>query len=196
VLVGVVLLTGCLAAPEPQGPLTGQALVDALRDGGHVLYLRHTETTRGGVDDLATLGDCTRQRPLSDAGRRDAREIGVAFDELGIPVGDVLASPFCRTVETARLAFGDVEADEGLLALAPDGSNREATADRVRALLADEPDDGENTVLVGHVSNLALVTSYEPEEGGTIVLRPDGERWTLVGEVPPQGWQRLAERYS
>ena len=76
----VLLLPACsgLSEPEPDGPLTGLELVEELREGGYVLCLRHTETTRGGVDDVSTLGDCSRQRELSDAGRTDARQIGRA----------------------------------------------------------------------------------------------------------------------
>src|SRR5205823_3745128 len=49
------------------------------------------------------------QRNLSPKGREDARAIGRAFHDLGIPVGRVLASPMCRTEETARLIFGQSE---------------------------------------------------------------------------------------
>lgn len=196
-LAACLLLVAC-SPVEVQGPLAGEDLVTALRDGGHVLYLRHTATTRGGADDLTTLGDCAAQRPLSEAGRADARALGEAVRALDVPVGDVLASPFCRTVETAELAFGDgVRTDERLLALAPDGSNLPALRDGVRALLADEPDDGRNTVLVGHVSNLRAAVDVQPDEGGTVVLRPDGDGgFTVVGEVPPQGWQALAGQSS
>ena len=39
-------------------------------------------------------------------GRADARAIGAAIAALQHSVGDVLASPFCRTRETAQLVFG------------------------------------------------------------------------------------------
>lgn len=201
-LVAALLLTGCagLSAPEPEGPLTGERLVSAVRDGGLVLYLRHTETTEGGVDSVSTLGDCSAQRELSAAGRRDAREIGAAFDDLAVPVASVLTSPFCRTVETAELAFGEARTDDALLALASTGQSpaeQEAAQARVRALLAEQPPDGQNVVLVGHISNVGPVTGTSPEEGGTVLFRPDGDGgFALVAEVPPQGWQRLAERQA
>lgn len=200
-LLAVVLLSGCggLSAPEPVGPLTGDRLVAALGDGGLVLYLRHTETTEGGIDGVDALGDCAAQRELSEAGRRDAREIGAAFAGLAVPVERVLASPFCRTVETAELAFGDrVRTEAGLLDLASTGQSQDeqdAARGRLRALLAEEPPEGENVVLVGHLSNVGPVTGTSPEEGGTVVFRPDGDGgFALVAEVPPQGWQRLAEQ--
>lgn len=198
----LLLLPACsgLSAPEPEEPLTGIALVEELREGGYVLYLRHTETAKGGVDDVSTLGDCTRQRPLSEAGRVDAKEIGAAFEELEIPVAKVIASPFCRTVETAELAFGRASKDEALLALAgtgQDDATQKEGLERGRRLIAQEPSDGTNVVLVGHIANLRGLTGVEPEEGGTAVFEPDGDGgFRLVAEVPPQGWQRLADRLT
>lgn len=201
-LLLLLLLPACSPSSDDTldlGLLTGDALVEQLRDGGLVLYLRHTETSSGGVDSISTLGACTEQRELTDAGREDAREIGAAFDALDLPVSRVVASPFCRTVETAELAFGGTDTDEGLLALASTGQESEqARADNEaagRALIATVPPDGSNVVLVGHVSNVGPITGVSPAEGGTAVFRPDGEgSFTLVAEVPPQGWRELANR--
>lgn len=195
-LVAAALTASCgaLSEPETVQPLAGTALVEALREGGHVLYLRHTATPPDDVDLPDPLGDCSRQRLLSDAGRADAAALGRAVRELGVPVGEVRASPFCRTLDTARLAFGgEVRTDDALVSPAPDGDGREATTDALRARLRTVPDDG-NTVLVGHLTNLRLLGRASPEEGGTVVFRPDGDGFTLVGQVPPQGWQELARR--
>src|SRR4030095_10145092 len=100
-------------APEQDArpPLTGQPLVTALRGGGYVLYLRHTSTDFGENDERMTdYADCKSQRNLTDAGRTEARTIGAAWRELQIPIGEVLASPFCRTMETGRLVFGNATA--------------------------------------------------------------------------------------
>ena len=194
-LLCLALLTGCsgLSAPEPEGPLTGDRLVEALQDGGLVLFLRHTETTADGVDDLSRPEQCQGQRSLTDAGREQARDIGRAFEELEIPVGRVVASPICRTAETARLAFGRTDTDRALLPTEGEASTEELVAGG-RALLADEPPEGENTVLVGHISSIRALAGAEPEEGGTVVFRPTGDTFMIVGEVAPGGWQRLAAR--
>jgi phosphohistidine phosphatase SixA len=188
----VVLAAACGVVDEPETvrPRTGAGLVDAVRDGGHVLYLRHTRTPQDAVDQPDPLGDCSRQRLLDDAGRADARALGAAVRALEIPVGRVLASPFCRTVETAELAFGRAVVEDGLLS--PTTGTRGRTTRALRELLSTVPDDGENTVLVGHLTNLQLLSTASPEEGGTVVFRPDGEGFVLVGSVPPQGWQELA----
>jgi phosphohistidine phosphatase SixA len=190
----LVLTAACGAVDEPETvrPLVGAELVDALRDGGHVLYLRHAETPEDGTDQPGSLGDCSRQRLLNDAGRADAVALGEAVRALEVPVGEVLASPYCRTVETAELAFGEAVTEAGLVTPTPETRGRTTTA--LRRLLRTEPEDGENTVLVGHLTNLRLLSTASPDEGGTVVLRPDGEGFVLVGSVPPQGWQELAAR--
>src|SRR5262245_23864924 len=90
----------------PAKPVTGPVLLTELRKGGYVIYFRHTSTDFSRDDRLSTRDDdCDHQRPLTDKGRAEAREIGAAFRELRIPVELVLASPRCRTMETAMLAF-------------------------------------------------------------------------------------------
>lgn len=195
VLLCLLLLPGCsgLSAPEPEGPLTGARLVEALRDGGFVLYLRHTATTEQGVDDLDRPEQCAGQRSLTDAGRQDARSIGRALDDLDVPVGRVVASPICRTKETAVLAFDEADTDRALLPLDAEPAPAQVAAGK--RLLAARPRNGTNTVLVGHIANLRPIGGAEPEEGGTVVFRPDGDGgFALVAEVPPGGWVRLAER--
>ena len=58
------------------------------------------------TDSTRDLRDCSRQRNLTAKGRREARSIGSALRRLDIPVGEAPASPYCRTRQTARLAFG------------------------------------------------------------------------------------------
>jgi phosphohistidine phosphatase SixA len=197
-LLCLLLLTACaqVEPPEPEGPLSGARLVEALRDGGLVVYLRHTETTEGGTDDPTKPSDCAAQRKLSEKGKQDARLIGEAFQKLDLPVGEVIASPYCRTRETAELAFDEVRTDPAMLPLPGVGApGQDAAFDAAKQLVAEEPEDGTLTVLVGHISVIEPVTGATPEEGGAAVFRPDGEgEFRIVAEVAPGGWQRLAEQ--
>lgn len=201
-LLCLLLLTGCsaLEAPEPEGPLSGERLVEALRDGGYVLVIRHTATEEGGTDDPTQLEDCAPQRELTDEGRQQARDLGAALDDLDVPVERVLASPYCRTRETAELAFGKdvVETDEALLPLPGTGApgNDEAIA-AVAELVSQEPPEDANLAIVTHISVIEPVTGATPEEGGSSVFAPEGDGdFRLVAEVPPGGWQRLLEQVS
>lgn len=196
----VALLLGACSLPfgdEGAAPLEGQELADELREGGYVIYLRHTDTTAPGVDDYDMIGDCEVQRELSDEGRQDAVEIGEAFDALQVPVERVVASPFCRCTETAELAFGHFEEDEALLSLSTMEPEGDDEVERVRQagteLIGSMPADGQNLVLVGQLSNVSPITGVGMDEGGTAIFRPDGDGGVeLVAEVDPQGWQALA----
>ena len=60
------------------------------------------------------LDDCSTQRNLSEEGRAHARRIGEEFRRRRIPVERVLSSPWCRCLETARLAFGKAKVSSAL----------------------------------------------------------------------------------
>ena len=71
-----------------------------------MLVIRHTATDYSKLDEEPVdLADCRTQRNLSAQGRAEARAIGQGVRRLKARVGKVLASPFCRTRDTARLAF-------------------------------------------------------------------------------------------
>ena len=70
--------------------------------------------------------DCARQRNLTDRGRAEARDDRRGDSAPAHSVGEVLASPFCRTRETARLIFGRATRRRGRCAAAlraDDGSD-------------------------------------------------------------------------
>ncbi len=105
------LLLACSAALAlPAWANPDDALQQALRSAqatGGVLMLRHA-LAPGTFDPPGfRLGDCTTQRNLSDEGRRQARQIGAWFAARQWRPTQVRSSPWCRCLETARLAFGD-----------------------------------------------------------------------------------------
>ena len=63
-------------------------------------------TSRSPTRIRSISNDCSTQRNLSAEGRRDAALIGQSARRLKLRLGAVLSSRFCRTRETARLAFG------------------------------------------------------------------------------------------
>src|SRR3569832_1202893 len=109
-LLAFFVLGSLTHAPSGAAELCGRAMLLALRDGGYVIYLRHdlSDTSRSDIDPI-DLSDCTKQRPLSDAGRLHARQIGTAFTAAHVPIDKVFASPVCRSAETAALAFPGVK---------------------------------------------------------------------------------------
>jgi phosphohistidine phosphatase SixA len=167
--------------------------VERLRRGGYVVALRHAATDRTATDMTGDLRDCSRQRNLNAEGRRQARAIGRAFRRLEIPVGRVLASPFCRTRDTARLAFGRARPSRALLSadfFGGAGAERQRTG--LRRLLALPPGRGSNTVLVSHEAAIDAATGVTVEEGEAVLVAPGSgrRRFRIVTTVEADAWDR------
>ena len=198
-MAALVLLAAPAAAqgnssPEPGHALEGAALVRALRGGGYTLYFRHTATDFSQHDRAMTgYAECATQRNLSDAGRAQARAIGEAIRALGLPVGEVIASPFCRTMETGRLMFGRAEPST---VVRGDEGTSPANADYARlvALLAAPPAPGTLRMITSHGNPFRAVAG-PPHlgEGEAAVLKPAGASFVVVARIRPGDWAGLAE---
>lgn len=197
---GLLALATALAQPAPEpitsgvssAPDSAQAvplpkLASALRQGGYVIYFRHTATdfsrTDAGMRDYA---DCNQQRMLSSQGRSQARDIGRRIAALKLPPVQAQASPMCRTLETAQLMFGRATSTNAL---------REGAAGDypgLKPLLADGVPAGSNRWLVGHGTPFRAVAGPPHlAEGEAAILRPEGGRWTVVARVLPQEWAQF-----
>jgi len=175
------------SGPDPGHRLQGAALVRALRDGGLVIYFRHTATDFSKNDkDMRGYGDCASQRPLSDQGRRDARAIGQRIAELRLPIGSVMASPMCRTMEHAKLAFGKAT---------PTATMRELSNGQyigLRRLLSARVPAGSNRWMVGHgIPFRAVAGPPHLAEGEAAVLRPLGDAWIVLARLTLADWATL-----
>jgi phosphohistidine phosphatase SixA len=162
--------------PTPNDQSDKPELVRRLRQGGHIIFIRHarTEWSQGDAD-RQNLTNCATQRNLSEVGRAQSISIGQSFKALGIPIGAVVASPYCRTLETARLAFGRAEQNVVLRHLFPeDQANFTIVGTRLRTLLDVPTRPGCNTVLVSHGFNFRAVHGFDPGEGEAAIVQPDG----------------------
>jgi phosphohistidine phosphatase SixA len=197
VLLSVLALPTMLIAQEksPDTKRDRKALVYALQKGGYVIYLRHAATDHSRTDsDREDLNSCEKQRNLSEEGREQARTIGEAFTALGIKVAKVLTSPYCRCVDTGRLAFGEVTVEEGLnFAISKDAAETKRLATALRKLLGTQPPEGANIVLVSHSANLKEATGVWPKsEGVTHIFQPHEDGGFLhIGEVLAEEWVEL-----
>lgn len=177
---------------RPAKPLTGSVLLSELRKGGYVIYFRHTSTDMSR-DDSRSKGDddCDNQRPLTSPGRDEARGIGAAFRELGIPVATVLASARCRTMETAMLAFGRAEKSADVRG----GPMRDPAPERyagLRRLLSSSPPPGANRVIASHGNPFyAVAGAPYLAEGEAAVVRPLGNDFEVVARVRHDRWKAL-----
>jgi phosphohistidine phosphatase SixA len=188
VLLLSILLLACPALAEPSAQL-----IEQLRAGGYVLYLRHTSTDFSQNDSrMTSYEDCASQRNLTDQGRDEARAIGEHVKRLKIPIDEVLASPFCRTMETARLAFGKAKPTSDVRG-GPARTDDSARYTPLKKLLSAKIPQGQNLVISSHGNPFHAVAGPPYlAEGEIAVVRPEGDaRFSVVARVRLGDWQRL-----
>lgn len=187
------MLLAAFGLPAQAEELAGPQLVAALRKGGYVLYVRHASTDFSRNDaGMTSFEDCASQRPLTDKGRDEARALGAHIKRLGIPIGTVYASPFCRTVETAMLAFGKAEKTPAARG-GPVKADDPKRYDGLKKLLSTPPAPGQNNVVSSHGNPFHAV--FGPPyltEGELAVVRPDGKNgFKAIARIRLAEWETI-----
>jgi len=120
-----------------------------LSTGGYTVYVRHAHTDQSRQDSDPT--DCSRQRLLSGQGIQDASNIGRIFSSsLRFPVGRLISTEYCRTKDTARLAFGNAFGLNNEVEII----EREDLFVELATLFATPPEYGTNNFIVAHTGVL------------------------------------------
>ncbi|MFO1313783.1 MAG: histidine phosphatase family protein [Burkholderiales bacterium] len=165
-----------------------EALWALLAKGGQIVLIRHGLTTPGVGDPLGfKVGDCATQRNLVEEGRREASRLGEALRARKVPVAGVRSSPWCRCIETARIAFGaEPVVDDMLANLFDDASRRDQQVAAFRKLVARAPGNG-NLFLVTHGSTTAAFTGINQRTAEMVIVTPEGgERYKVAGRLAVQ----------
>jgi phosphohistidine phosphatase SixA len=157
-------------------PSDAAAAFRELRAGATVLLLRHAQTEAGVGDPPGwRLGDCASQRNLSAAGRLQAAAIGALFRQQRLRPRAVRSSPWCRCIDTARLAFGSAEPWSALASFFDDRSSEPAQTSSLLEALARAPATGFE-VWVTHMVNIVALSSESVAMGEALVVSRDGGR--------------------
>jgi phosphohistidine phosphatase SixA len=178
------LVGGSAGAQEPD-------IWRQLQKGGYVILMRH-----GAVDSLsrstspdADFEACEGQYNLTELGRAQALLIGDFLRKRKTAIGGVLASPLCRTRDTARIAFGTYRAWEVLEPLPEqEGPERARRIEATTKLIAGHV-GRDNLILVTHQPNIDALTLEMVEPATMLVLKPDGRggfalmRKIVVGDL-------------
>jgi phosphohistidine phosphatase SixA len=176
------------------------SMVHALQKGGYILYMRHGEATVGQDRPVVEFQDCSTQRNLSDTGREQAKLLGVSMRKLNIPVQyPVVASPYCRTRETAELAFGsgNVVVDPSLADVTKLSDSSISAAEKqnivtqVEKMLEVVPPPGTNKVMIGHAFPTDVAVGEIPNMG-TVMIKPKGpgNGYEVVQKISLQDFMR------
>ena len=180
-----MLLQGLLLGALAPGARADEALWALLGRGGHAVLLRHAVTDTGVGDPPGfRLGVCATQRNLSEQGRSDARRLGEELRARRVPVAGLLSSPWCRCLETARLAFGrEAEVEPALGNLFGRAELEAAQVAALRALVG-RPVAGGNVFLVTHGSTTYALTGVSPGTAEMVIVEPrPGGAFRVAGRL-------------
>jgi phosphohistidine phosphatase SixA len=155
----------------------------AALSSGSIVLLRHANAPGLGDPPGFQLDDCSTQRNLDEAGRAQARMLGESFRSRGVAVRQVRTSQWCRTRETAQLAFPGQPVDEPLFNSFFAQSEREpAQTAGARKLLLGWKGPGV-LVVVTHQVNITAITGITPASGEGVVLKRTGSKLKVLGRI-------------
>lgn len=155
-----------------------------LRDGGHVVLLRHANAPGSGDPASFDLANCATQRNLSERGRNQARRIGALFAARAAPVEPALSSSYCRCADTARLAFGDRLAaiDERLDFLPGDEEGNEEKAAALTEFILGYT-AAANLVMVINEDVAERLLGVSPREAEALIVARGGDTLQVAGRI-------------
>jgi phosphohistidine phosphatase SixA len=161
-----------------------EALWSLLQGGGQVVMVRHGLTDPGvGDPDGMRLEDCKTQRNLNEQGRGEATRLGEALRSRRVPVAGVLSSPWCRTLETAKLVLDrpvQVQPALGNLFGRPERSAQQVAELR---LLAQRTPRGGNLFMFTHGSTTLALTGVSPGTAEMVILTPHPGGFRVAGRL-------------
>lgn len=152
-----------------------------------VVLFRHATAPGIGDPPGFNLKDCPTQRNLNDKGWAEARQLGEQFRNRQIAVGAVLTSQWCRTRETAQLAFGDRLKDEPAFnsSFSTSAEISDQQTAQAKAVIGQWRGPGA-LVVFSHQVNITALTGVYPSSAEGVVLRAasDGSL-KVLGTVKP-----------
>jgi len=187
-ILGLAVLAVSAVATTPAR--ASDEVAAKLAEPGHIAIMRHALAPGGGDPANFTLGDCSTQRNLSEAGRRQARRTGDFLRSVGVEQARVFSSQWCRCLDTAELLdLGPVEELPALNSFFEARSRGPEQTQALREKIAGM-DLSQPVVMVTHQVNITSLTSVFPSSGEIVVLRR-GEDCDLavLGTVDPRSTQ-------
>jgi phosphohistidine phosphatase SixA len=149
-------------------------LVNELSDGQHVLLMRHADAPGYGDPAGYQLDQCSTQRNLGDNGKKQAILIGEWLKKQGITSADILSSPWCRCMDTAKLLnLGPVQISPVLGSFFDDMSLEKQQTKALEKLIQSRLKENSKTplILVTHHVNIQAYTGKVVNVGDMVLVK-------------------------
>ena len=160
--------------------LAQSELANQLQDGMHVLLMRHADAPGYGDPKNYQINQCSTQRNLGEAGRKQAKGIGEWLSKQGIQEAKVYSSPWCRCLDTATLLNkGPAKKEASLGSFFDDMSQAKGQTNELEKLIADERKKFPNMpiIMVTHHVNIQSYVGVVVNSGDMVLVKvnPSGK---------------------
>lgn len=180
-----VLLAAAFSSALYTAPAAADGATWTVLQSADIVLFRHANAP--GVGDPAgfALGNCSTQRNLDAKGRVQAQQIGQRFAAQNIAVGAVISSQWCRTMDTAQLAFpGRAQGNPIFNSFFDTGDTAASQTTAARVLLLNWNGPGALVVFT-HQVNITALTGVVPSSAEGVVVRKVDSGLQVVGHVQP-----------
>ncbi len=146
-----------------------QAL-ENLKKGGNLIFIRHAYAPGNGDPNNFEIKDCSTQRNLNDAGRKQAKKIGNFFKHNNIQIDLVISSEWCRCKETALIGFNKFETKNFLNSFYGEKfiKNKRIQMENLKEYINNWNSD-KNLVLVTHYVVISAALNYQASSGEIVI---------------------------
>ena len=151
-------------------------LASKLKDGSHVLLMRHADAPGYGDPKNYQISECSTQRNLGDHGRKQAKNTGDWLSSHGIEQAKVYSSPWCRCIDTATLLNkGAVKKEMALGSFFDDMSQARRQTDELVKLIAAERKQNPNMpiIMVTHHVNIQSYMGMVVNSSDMVLVKVD-----------------------
>ena len=147
-----------------------QNLINELKKGGKIIFIRHAYAPGGGDPSNFDIKDCSTQRNLSENGREQSKKIGNLFIKNKIDTKNVYSSEWCRCKETASIAFKNFKTKKFLNSFYSSqfAKNRKKQVKEFQEFI-NNWDKKENLIFVTHYVFISEILNYAPSSGEMVI---------------------------
>jgi phosphohistidine phosphatase SixA len=153
---------------------SNQNLINELKQGGKLIFIRHAYAPGGGDPSNFDINDCNTQRNLSNLGKEQAKKIGFFFKSKNILIDQVYSSEWCRCKETALIAFNKFETNFFLNSFFSTkfAKNKNTQMKSLKRFIKNW-DGKKNLVFVTHYVVISEILNYAPSSGEIVISDKD-----------------------
>ena len=169
ILTLIFVLSSVIFAPQAQA-----VLADDLKDGQHILLMRHADAPGYGDPVGYVIAQCSTQRNLGDYGKKQAKAIGSWLRKQGINHAQIFSSAWCRCSDTAHLLdLGSVKIESSLGSFFDDMSLEKKQTKELERFIKSELDKQNQSpiILVTHHVNIQAYTGKVVDVGDMVLVK-------------------------